>query len=127
MSSGLYDAQVQRVCENYEHKLQAMLSACDEHLSRIEGVHWLRPDGGLYVWAELPASIDAGTHGELFEVALREGVFYVPGECCFAAEGEPARPNSMRLSFGVQSPERIRAGIAALGRAIEEVARREAA
>jgi len=127
ISSGLYDAQVHRVCDNYQHKLQVMLSACDEHLSQIDGVHWVRPDGGLYVWVELPASLDAGSHGELFEVALREGVFYVPGECCFAAEGAPSRPNSMRLSFGVQSPERIRTGIAALARAIDEVARRQAA
>jgi DNA-binding transcriptional MocR family regulator len=47
-------------------------------------------------------------------------MLYVPGEFSYAAEGIPAKGNTIRLSFGVQSPERIELGIAALAKAIQE-------
>ncbi|MGH7137228.1 MAG: hypothetical protein ACREHD_15910, partial [Pirellulales bacterium] len=68
---------------------------------------------------ELPPEIDAGPNGSLFHSAIAEGVLYVPGEFCFPVEGDQVRPNTMRLSFGVQSCERIQQGMAALARAIQ--------
>jgi 2-aminoadipate transaminase len=106
----------------YRPKLAAMLSAAEEHFAPIEGVRWVRPRGGLYVWVELPEGVDAGPNGQqrLFQRAIAEGVLYVPGEFCFPAEGVEPRSGTMRLSFGVQSCERIRQGIAALARAIRQ-------
>ena len=40
--------------------------------------------------------------GDVYKRQLEEGVIYVPGEYCFPGEGEPIRPNTIRLSFGVQ-------------------------
>jgi len=117
---GLFDAHVDRLRQSYRQKLDAMLEACDEHLAAIDGVHWVRPDGGLYVWLELPDHIDAGPDGPLFDLAMAEGMFYVPGEYFYAAEGCVARGNTIRLSFGVQSCPRIREGVAALARAIRQ-------
>jgi 2-aminoadipate transaminase len=116
---GDYEGHVERVRAGYREKLHAMLEAADEHFSRLTGVAWRRPQGGLYVWATLPESIDAGPGGRLFEEAIRQGVFYVPGEFGYPPEGEPVRKSAMRLSFGVQTPQRIREGMAALARAIE--------
>jgi 2-aminoadipate transaminase len=62
--------------------------------------------------------MDAGPSGTLMHHALEEGVLYVPGEYCYPGEGEPSRADQIRLSFGVQSAENIRRGIAALARAI---------
>jgi DNA-binding transcriptional MocR family regulator len=45
-------------------------------------------------------------------------MLYVPGKYCYPREGEPPANNAMRLSFGVQSAERIRAGIETLARAL---------
>ena len=45
---------------------------------------------------------------------------YVPGEFCFASKGHPVERNTMRLSFGVQQPDKIHEGIAALSRAIRQ-------
>jgi len=117
----LYDPHILRLRHGYREKLQAMLEAADEHLSRLSGVRWLRPSGGLYVWLTLPESVDAGSRGKLLQKAMDAGVLYVPGEYCFAGEGVPAQRNTIRLSFGVQPAGRIRAGIRALGKAIEEV------
>jgi 2-aminoadipate transaminase len=53
--------------------------------------------------------------------ALDAGVLYVPGEYCYPSEGAPVRKNMIRLSFGVQTPDKIRRGIAMLGEAIGAV------
>jgi 2-aminoadipate transaminase len=95
-----------------------MLQAADAWLAPLPSVRWIRPTGGLYVWVELPQTIDTGPTGQLFERAIDEGVLYVPGEYCFPDEGEGVRKNTMRLSFGVQSPEQIDNGMQALARAI---------
>jgi DNA-binding transcriptional MocR family regulator len=45
---------------------------------------------------------------------------YVPGEYCFAQAPQPHSP-AMRLTFGVQSEERIVVGIEKLARAVRKV------
>jgi 2-aminoadipate transaminase len=121
MRDGLFDSHIEQIRAGYRLKLQAMLEALEEHLSSVDGVHWFAPRGGLYVWLHLPEEIDSGLHGRLFDLSMREGVLYVPGRYCFPLEGEPIHANTMRLSFGVQSCEKIREGIAALSRAIRAV------
>jgi 2-aminoadipate transaminase len=118
LETGLWEPHVERLRAAYRPKRAAMLSAAEEYFSPIDGVRWVRPRGGLYVWVELPEGVDAGPNGKLFEQAIAEGVLYVPGEFCFPAEGIEPRRGTIRLSFGVQSCERIRQGIAALARAI---------
>lgn len=50
---GLFRQHVEKLRNSYRPKLDAMLDAADEYLSPLEGVTWLRPTGGLYVWATL--------------------------------------------------------------------------
>ena len=85
------------------------------------GVGWVRPTGGLYVWLQLPETVDTGVTGPLFDRAVEEGVLYVPGECCYPLLGHPRRNHMIRLSFGIPSCQAIRAGVEALGRAIGKV------
>jgi 2-aminoadipate transaminase len=119
LDQGLFTAHVERMCAGYREKLHAMLQAMEEELAGFPGADWRSPDGGLYVWLGLPASIDSGPAGTLFDKAIEEGVLYVPGQYCYPSEGEPTKSNALRLSFGVQSAERIREGIAALARALQ--------
>ncbi|MBI2481449.1 MAG: PLP-dependent aminotransferase family protein [Planctomycetia bacterium] len=118
---GLFTQHVELLRGSYRPKLNAMLNAADEYLAPLEGVTWRRPTGGLYVWATLPPWIDTGPAGELFDCSIAEGMLYVPGQYCFPSAGQPVAKNTMRLSFGVQSCDRIREGIAALARAIQAV------
>ena len=99
----------------------AILEAADTFLAHIEGVQWVRPTGGLYVWLRLPEGIDTGLSGPLFDRAVAEGVLYVPGEYCYPSEGRPVPKNVVRLSFGIQSCESIHKGMEALGRAVHQV------
>ncbi len=118
---GLLDEHVARLVSGYQRKLSAMLSAADAFLSDIPGAHWHHPAGGLYVWLVLPEEVAATYGGPLWQAAVGQHVIYVPGEYCFAGEGEPVLPHSMRLSFGVQPPDKIHEGIEALSRAIRQV------
>jgi 2-aminoadipate transaminase len=120
---GLFDRHVERLQRGYRQKLDCMLEAADQFLGPLEGVHWMRPTGGLYVWLHLPPTMDTGPSGRLFDIAVREGVLYVPGQFCYPREGQQARSNTIRLSFGVQSCDGIRRGVEALARAVAEVAR----
>ena len=118
---GLFDEHMGTIRRAYRAKLKAMLEAMEKHLSPIQGASWLRARGGLYVWLILPDSIDTGATGRLFSEALDEGVLYVPGEHCYPPRGQPVKKSRIRLSFGVQPPDRIREGIASLARAIHRV------
>jgi 2-aminoadipate transaminase len=117
--SGLFDRHVRELRDQYGAKTDAILAAAEEYLRPL-GVDWVRPGGGLYLWVTLPEGLDAGLDGPLFDRAVSEGVLYVPGQYCYPPEGRPAARNTLRLSFGVASPERLRQGVAALGRAVRQ-------
>ncbi|QGJ72264.1 Transcriptional regulator with HTH domain and aminotransferase domain [Planctomycetales bacterium 10988] len=117
----IYDCHIRRLQREYRVKLRAMLSALDTHFSPFPEVTWLKPDGGLYVWLSLPNDLDTSPAGTLFDLALQEGILYVPGHFCFPPEGTEIPKNTIRLSFGVQTPERIEAGIKALAQAFQQV------
>jgi 2-aminoadipate transaminase len=68
------------------------------------------PDGGLFIWGEFTDGTDAVAK---FPEAIARNVAYVPGNV-FYAEGE-ADNRTLRLNFSNESPERIEAGIKALG------------
>jgi 2-aminoadipate transaminase len=89
-------------------RLAATLEACREHLP--PGARWTRPQGGMNVWVRLPEPLDAA---QLLPRAQKEGVAYLPGRY-FAVSRQDA--GALRLSFAGLPPERIRQGLAILGR-----------
>ncbi len=122
LERGLVDVHLPSILTGYRAKRDAMLDALESHLDGVPGVSWRRPRGGLYVWLTLPEHIDASEQGQLWPAATGLGVLYVPGHHCFPPEGCPPRKNTIRLSFGVQSVEGIRRGIARLADAIKGLA-----
>lgn len=129
MSDHLYYDHVATLRNVYREKRDCMLEAADEFFSDIPGVHWVHPNGGLYVWMTLPESIETGFQSPLFERAVHaEKVMYVPGELFYAVDhgippGEQLAPqkNHMRLTFGVQNPEGIREGMQRLANAVKSL------
>jgi len=121
LEQGLLDSHLETICRQYQLKLAAMLAASERWFTGLEDVTWCSPSGGLYVWMEVPERIDTGPQGSLFQAASEEGVLYVAGEYCYATEGEPVHRNAMRLSFGVQPPDKIEQGMQSLSRALKSV------
>ncbi|MGC1276537.1 MAG: PLP-dependent aminotransferase family protein [Planctomycetaceae bacterium] len=122
LEEGWYRPHVENVRQGYRAKRDALLAAIDRHFAGLDGVTWVRPHGGLYVWMSLPSHIETGFESPLFgRAAKHEQVMYVPGELCHG--GEPAeRPrNQMRLSFGVLDPASLDQAAGRLSRAVRSI------
>ena len=101
---GFLDEHVRTIRQVYRQRRDAMLSALEEFFP--PEVTWTHPAGGLFLWVNLPEGMECQA---LFEVALRENVAFVPGDC-FYAGGNGGRRH-MRLNFSNAPPEQIREGI----------------
>lgn len=95
----------------YAAKCQSMLSELKNQMP--EGVSWTKPQGGLFIWVELPEQIDASV---LYKQALAKGVAFVPGYI-FSPAGK--LKNCLRLSFALPSFTEIKTGITILSNLIK--------
>jgi 2-aminoadipate transaminase len=101
----------------YRARRDAIVAALEMHIPRGSGYRWNVPHGGMFLWLEGPASLD---FSNLFEVALENGVAYVPGSQ-FYLPGEQQTHNAARLNFASTSEESIWEGIRRLVAAISHV------
>ncbi len=109
---GLLRPHVRKLREVYRERRDVMLAALEEHFP--EGTSWTRPQGGLFLWPRLPEGLDCD---DLLKIAVQEEkVAFVPGYA-FYPDGDGR--NTMRLNFSNAQPDKIREGIARLGRAIK--------
>ncbi|MCE5258094.1 MAG: PLP-dependent aminotransferase family protein [Chloroflexi bacterium] len=108
---GWLPEQIARIRETYRVRRQAMLEAIEEYLP--QGIYFSRPQGGLFLWVELPPEIDTVA---LLPEAVEQQVAFVPGSPFYiTADGK----NTMRLTFASVRPELIREGIRRLGEIIK--------
>ncbi len=105
-----YEAHVQTIRASYRARRDAMLASLQVHMPA--GTRWTRPQGGMFVWVELPDGVSAD---ELLPVALQQKVAFVPGSPFFA---ERPRHETLRLNFSNRPPELIDVGMARLGRVV---------
>lgn len=110
VKDGFLDQHIPTIRQLYGDQCQVMLDAMQEHFPA--GVSWTKPEGGMFIWVTLPQQIDAM---KLLEQSLAARVAFVPGAPFYA--NDPAT-NTLRLSFVTVPPERIREGIAVLGKLI---------
>lgn len=110
VKDGFLQQHIPTIRTLYGNQCQVMLDAMAEHFPA--GVSWTKPEGGMFIWVTLPKHIDAM---KLLDQALAAKVAFVPGAPFYANEPET---NTLRLSFVTVPPERIREGIAILGKLI---------
>ena len=87
----------------YRERRDAMLDSLSENMPA--GVTWTHPEGGLFLWVQTPPKINTD---DLFEVAVKEKVAFVPGSSLFANQKVT---NAMRLNFSACKPAIINEGI----------------
>ncbi|MEG2251842.1 MAG: PLP-dependent aminotransferase family protein, partial [Clostridia bacterium] len=102
LRQGLLVPHIRSILPGYSEKLRLMLEALAQF---PEGTRYAVPQGGLFVFAELPEPLNAAA---LFDTAVEKGVAYVPGTF-FYPEGEHA--NTLRLNFSNSTPEQITQGM----------------
>lgn len=109
---GLMPDHLKQINMEYARKRDLMLKTLEETMP--EGVVWTHPEGGLFLWLELPMHMSTN---DLFMKALEKKVAYVAGDS-FYATGEPH--NAMRINFSNATEENIVKGVNALAEVIKE-------
>jgi 2-aminoadipate transaminase len=113
LRDGFLDRHVPTIRALYKSQRDAMLAALAHEMRGLD-VQWNTPDGGMFLWARLPAGVDAV---DLLPKAVERGVAFVPGAAFYA---DAADPRTIRLSFVTASPAQIATGMAALAGTLRE-------
>lgn len=110
---GLLEGQIRRVASENALRRDIMLDELEK--TAVRGMHWARPEGGLYLWCRLPDGI---SQQKLLAKASEYGVAFVPGGVFY-----PNRPSGsyIRLNYTYPSPELIREGVRRLTKAVRHV------
>lgn len=115
LESGQMQRHIAGLRQAYMQRRDAMLAALQRHFGGLQGTRWTRPDGGFFIWVELPGGISTDA---LFALALEEGVAFIPGSAFLSPEGPR---NAMRLCFANSSTAEIDDGMWALRRAVDRL------
>jgi 2-aminoadipate transaminase len=107
------DANVARIREVYHLRRGAMLAAIDREFPA--GIRCTRPQGGLFLWVELPPSLNAR---ELLARCVERDVAFVPGGSFFPNGGHE---NTFRLNFSNMPEARIAEGIHRIAEVLREM------
>jgi DNA-binding transcriptional MocR family regulator len=107
-----YDAHLAKLRTTLAAQQSAMLASLQKHFPN--GYRVTRPDGGYFVWAELPRGVDAL---ELHRLALEQGISLAPGPI-FSPRREFR--NCVRLNYGHPWTPELDRAIARLGQLVSQ-------
>lgn len=111
LTQGKLEPYVEKLRKALKRRSEIMLKALGAHMP--EGVTWTQPEGGFYVWVELPENVDSS---EVFEESVKNGAAFVIGK---AFDPEDRRNNCFRLAFSHTAEERIADGIEIVSHAVK--------
>jgi 2-aminoadipate transaminase len=102
----LMEPNLERIRELLRSRRDAMLTALPEACPRAT---WSRPEGGYFVWLDLPDGLDAE---DVLSRSEDAGVTFVKGADFYPGDGGE---RSARLAYSFVSPDEIAEGVARLG------------
>jgi DNA-binding transcriptional MocR family regulator len=106
---GRLEPNLERVRRLLRTRRDAMLAALERDFP--DGAAWNRPQGGYFLWLDLPEHVDAS---ELLSRSERAGVTFVKGSDFGGGDG------AARLAYSFVSPEEIGEGIRRLSALVGE-------
>ena len=109
---GRLDEHIAKIKEVYKRRRNVMVEAM-EHYFPPE-VKFTKPEGGLFLWVELPEHIDTM---ELLPKAVEKNVAYIPGSPFFP---DGSGHNTMRLNYSKPTEAEIEEGIKRLAEVFKE-------
>lgn len=104
------DAHVKEISALYGKRKDLMLEGIKKYFP--EGVKYTDPEGGMFLWVEVPGVDDTV---ELFKECLEHDVAFVPGDPFFAGE---VQPGAFRLNYSNMKEDQIKVGLKRLGAAL---------
>ncbi len=105
----ILERQIAVVNDLYRRRLGATLAALEAHMPA--SVTWTKPQGGMYLWVELPRGIDGGEFAR--RALAEERVAVVSGKSFYPADPQP---NTIRLAYAQTREDRAGEGIERLAR-----------
>ncbi len=108
------NAHIARLQALYREKAGCMMAQLDERLSGA--VAYVRPEGGMFIWAKLPGEMGAG---EFARRCLEKKLAVVPGSA-FYTDSAVDRP-FVRLNFSTPTKEQIDRGVAVMAEVLAEM------
>lgn len=106
------DEHVNKIRKVYRKRENVMMAAIEKYFPA--GVNYSHPQGGLFIWVEVPGDVDTI---QLFNTCIKHNVAFVPGEPFYP---DKVTPGTFRLNYSNMSEEQIQTGIERLGSAIKE-------
>ena len=107
------DAHIKEICELHKIKRDAMLKALEKYVDpRVTFTH---PNGGLFIWGELPEGYDGC---KLCQEITKKKVACVPGNAFLTDENGVS--NGFRLNFSMPSLENIEIACQRIGETVAE-------
>ena len=104
------DRHIEKIKNSYGDQCRVMIESIQKDFP--EEVKCTNPEGGMFLWAELPDKMAAL---DLFDIAVKDKVVFVPGDPFYINK---KRTSTLRLNFSCVDKETIRTGIKRLGNAI---------
>lgn len=115
LNTNLMQEYVERARATYRDKASVMSTSLQNAGLKELGVTWTEPQGGMFLWVQLPDALDAG---QLLARAIELGVAYVKGAAFYPENGAGLGSNCFRLNFSQPSPTQIQTGIARLAEVV---------
>lgn len=112
LSGGYLREHLPHIIELYRPKQLAMLTALDRYFP--SEFTWTQPEGGMFLWLEGPAGLDAE---QVYWRAIERKLAFVPGKFFFIRRGDGLA--TMRLNFTMVDEPTIDRAIALLAEVID--------
>ncbi len=107
------EEHIEQIRVKYKNQCNLMVSMLEQFCP--PEVQFIRPEGGMFLWATLPNGFSSL---ELFEEAIKKNVAFVPGS---AFHLDSMGDNSFRLNFSNSDETKIEEGIKRLSEAIKKL------
>ena len=114
LQSGGFDRHLRQMRQTLAERQALALRLIAEHFP--PGTRVTRPEGGYFLWAELPPAVDAW---RLQQLALAAGISVAPGHL-FSADQRFS--HHLRLNYGHPDPTRLAAALPVIGRLAADLA-----
>lgn len=107
------DKHINKIRDAYGNQCRAMLNSIKKYFP--PSVTYTKPEGGMFLWAELPQGT---TSLDLFDLAVKDNVIFVPGDPFYVKK---TRTRTLRLNFSCVDEGIIQFGIQKLGNTIQKL------
>lgn len=106
------DNHIKKIVEVYKQRRDVAIRCIERYFP--ENIKFSHPQGGLFIWVELPENISTR---EILEKCLERKIAFVPGGSFFPVKH---KENTFRINYSNMPQEKIEKGIQIIGEVLKE-------